>query len=608
MYVITFYSFKGGVGRTLSLANVGVHLALQGKSVLLVDFDLEAPGLDSFPAFNADRKVPGIVEFVTAYMESGVAPIARDYVADCNKKGLTGGKLMLMRSGIAGRDYSTRLSRIDWQKLYSEHDGYLLFEDLKAQWRDQLRPDYVLIDSRTGHTDVGGICTRQLPDAVVACFLPNEENLRGLETVAADIRNESGSPDGHPIDLHFVVSNLPYLDDEKGILARCLRDAKERLVFERPSATVHRYESLSLLNNQIFVQHRSSTRLAKEYKQLAVAVTQRNLQDRDVAIRLLDRSSQLPRLLDPSDDSLSKTLEKIQRFHPNDGEVLYAASRIAKRMGREDEAQALLERAKTLGFRSPEIILDSTREQLKAHRADEFVTSIDEALRHPAADYFDVSRAIELCLQADPHLLIAVGNSVAFQKLGASQQISLCERMLVKRKFLPIAETILDSIVKRAPKPFDKLSIRTSMMICLIGQGKFREATIAVSKLRPDPDTLSMVDAFNYAVAEWGITHIAPRDFFGRVLKVGRDIESHSPGKNVLQCLAISACALGELETAIELLERCDAVSARDSAHSFSGWQYLEVSSAQFRDDLRDFRAQLIAKAVVPQVLREHWK
>ena len=58
MYVITFYSFKGGVGRTLALVNVGAHLALQGKSVLLVDFDLEAPGLDSFPAFRAEQNTP----------------------------------------------------------------------------------------------------------------------------------------------------------------------------------------------------------------------------------------------------------------------------------------------------------------------------------------------------------------------------------------------------------------------------------------------------------------------------------------------------------------------------------------------------------------------
>jgi len=41
MYTVTFYSFKGGVGRTLALANVGLELARTGRRVLLVDFDLE---------------------------------------------------------------------------------------------------------------------------------------------------------------------------------------------------------------------------------------------------------------------------------------------------------------------------------------------------------------------------------------------------------------------------------------------------------------------------------------------------------------------------------------------------------------------------------------
>ena len=77
-------------------------------------------------------------------------------------------------------------------ELYEKRDGYLLFEDLKAQWEQAINPDYVLIDSRTGHTDTGGICTRQLPDAVAILFFPNEQNLRGLTKVVKDIRAEGG--------------------------------------------------------------------------------------------------------------------------------------------------------------------------------------------------------------------------------------------------------------------------------------------------------------------------------------------------------------------------------------------------------------------------------
>src|SRR5712691_630123 len=46
--IVTFYSYKGGVGRTMALANVAVLLARWGYKVLAVDWDLEAPGLEHF--------------------------------------------------------------------------------------------------------------------------------------------------------------------------------------------------------------------------------------------------------------------------------------------------------------------------------------------------------------------------------------------------------------------------------------------------------------------------------------------------------------------------------------------------------------------------------
>ena len=47
-YIATFYSFKGGVGRSMALANIACLLALRGLNVLIVDFDLEAPGIDKY--------------------------------------------------------------------------------------------------------------------------------------------------------------------------------------------------------------------------------------------------------------------------------------------------------------------------------------------------------------------------------------------------------------------------------------------------------------------------------------------------------------------------------------------------------------------------------
>ena len=46
--IVTFYSYKGGTGRTMALANVGWLLAANGHRVLMIDWDLEAPGLHRY--------------------------------------------------------------------------------------------------------------------------------------------------------------------------------------------------------------------------------------------------------------------------------------------------------------------------------------------------------------------------------------------------------------------------------------------------------------------------------------------------------------------------------------------------------------------------------
>jgi hypothetical protein len=44
--IVAFYSVKGGVGRSLTMANVAYQMARQGHKVLCLDWDLEAPGLE----------------------------------------------------------------------------------------------------------------------------------------------------------------------------------------------------------------------------------------------------------------------------------------------------------------------------------------------------------------------------------------------------------------------------------------------------------------------------------------------------------------------------------------------------------------------------------
>ena len=175
MYICTFYSFKGGVGRSMALVNVAVDLAQRGRRVLAVDFDLEAPGLDTFSVLSPDKPTPGLVEYVARYLDTDVAPDVRDYIAASPVVD----NLLVMPSGAARTGYASNFGQIDWQALYAERDGYMLFEDLKEQWRQVVKADYVLIDSRTGYTDTGGICTRQTAGCGDRAFLPKTSRICG---------------------------------------------------------------------------------------------------------------------------------------------------------------------------------------------------------------------------------------------------------------------------------------------------------------------------------------------------------------------------------------------------------------------------------------------
>jgi cellulose biosynthesis protein BcsQ len=197
--VITFYSFKGGVGRTQALANVAVGLANRGRNVIAVDMDLESPGLHSF-FYPEDRRAAfqdadfadkaGLLDFVEDCLRLPAdEPEIRDRLVPCthhnHKPGM--GSIRLLTAGRLAEDYPARVGAFSWERFYSDAEGYRFIELL----RDRLvsaGADYVLIDSRTGMTDVANICTFQLPDVVVVLFALHEQGIEGARRVAQAIK------------------------------------------------------------------------------------------------------------------------------------------------------------------------------------------------------------------------------------------------------------------------------------------------------------------------------------------------------------------------------------------------------------------------------------
>jgi len=177
--IVTFYSFKGGTGRTMALANIAILLARTGARVLAVDFDLEAPGLWRFFR-HLERDLGnrhGLLDLLVAQSENRSETLAdwHQYVIPVT---FDGGTVSLITSGRSDDGYPARVLGFDWQKFFRDSDGGSFIEHLRAEWAGQY--DFTLIDSRTGITDTGGVCTIALPDLIVPVFAANHQNIEGI--------------------------------------------------------------------------------------------------------------------------------------------------------------------------------------------------------------------------------------------------------------------------------------------------------------------------------------------------------------------------------------------------------------------------------------------
>ena len=205
--ILTFYSYKGGTGRSMALSNVAWILASAGRRVLVIDWDLEAPGLHRyFAPFLIDDEVTaskGLIDLVDDYSNAAIGPAQKGvttdpdwfvpftdfskYVVTVNfKKFPTGGSIDFLPAGRQGDHYALAVSSFNWQNFYDRLGGGGFFEAFKQRARDKY--DYVLIDSRTGVSDTAGICSVQMPDSLIVCFTYNNQSIKGAAAVARSAR------------------------------------------------------------------------------------------------------------------------------------------------------------------------------------------------------------------------------------------------------------------------------------------------------------------------------------------------------------------------------------------------------------------------------------
>jgi hypothetical protein len=107
--------------------------------------------------------------------------------------------LHLFSAGKIDNNYFSKVRSLDVDDFYNNQEGGHLIEQLRNEWKQEY--DFILIDSRTGVTDFGGICTIQLPDILVLFFSATKQNLTGIIEVANKVTLAQ-----LPVDRYTLVS------------------------------------------------------------------------------------------------------------------------------------------------------------------------------------------------------------------------------------------------------------------------------------------------------------------------------------------------------------------------------------------------------------------
>lgn len=179
--VASFYSFKGGVGRTTTLGIVARRLASSGHRVAVIDLDLEAPGLGRFFDVETER---GVLDLLSEHQVTG--SISRETLSAASRTLEIGtGQIFVYPVGALDASYIERLACLDFTPQVSDQTPVevalrSLLKTLRAVHREL---DYILIDARAGLHDLGGLSLHALSHVDVLVGRPSRATLDGFSLV-----------------------------------------------------------------------------------------------------------------------------------------------------------------------------------------------------------------------------------------------------------------------------------------------------------------------------------------------------------------------------------------------------------------------------------------
>lgn len=224
--VIVFYSFKGGFGRSTTLAAFAIQRARAGERVCVLDFDLDSPGVGLLLNHDGEGGTAqwGVVDFLIEHATASLQ--LSDYYHHCNR--VAGdGEIVVFPAGIVNESYVSKLARIDFDEDAGAAESGI--NALLHRVRDELRPQWILIDSRTGISESAGQLLSGIAHLHVLLGTVQEQSWRGLGVLLDHVGKRRVLADREQAEVVLVQALVPA--GEAGKLARLSFQARSESEF-----------------------------------------------------------------------------------------------------------------------------------------------------------------------------------------------------------------------------------------------------------------------------------------------------------------------------------------------------------------------------------------
>jgi len=176
---VVYYSIKGGVGRSTALAASAWALAEAGKRVLVLDLDLESPGLSSSLLPTDRQPAFGITDWLVEDLLGNGDAVIQDLYA-LSPLSRNGDILVVPAHGRDPGEYISKLGRV-WMPSFQADGSRQMWSVRLSRLLSELerrhQPDIVLIDSRAGIDEIASACVTDLGASCIYLFA-----LDGLQT------------------------------------------------------------------------------------------------------------------------------------------------------------------------------------------------------------------------------------------------------------------------------------------------------------------------------------------------------------------------------------------------------------------------------------------